>query len=434
MKIGFYGGMANNMYVFARAMADEGLDVCFIRDRGDRYPMSQPVWEDVPFTLPYDEMPRASYWHWSKWTQIENELNWEAPKWLCDPMSEPERDVDLARASCTRFIDWLFLRRYAGSSYRASVVRKMQSCDALVVCGIEGSVLANASGTPFVIVPHGGDLMVAAGLLEPKAYHVRSKIIHTFLRRQLVKAYSNAIQIGAHEPTGFSTDFFGAEEFFRKQKSCFLALPFSIRKREPPTERRQLLESVLSRLSLTVPESEFVGFVPSRVDFQWKGQDRLLWAMEKLSGEPHASRVHLIFSGWGANLEQARQFVAEQNLGARITFLNCALSKPFLYQFYKSADFVVDQFIIGTAGTSALEAMACGAPLVTWINDAIERPWGAPPVLQARTAEEILAVLQKIVSGGIDLEERGRSLQEWLDRIHNPATTMRDLISLCRSV
>ena len=41
MKIGLYGGVANNMYVFARAMAKQGLKVCFIRDRGDLYPISK---------------------------------------------------------------------------------------------------------------------------------------------------------------------------------------------------------------------------------------------------------------------------------------------------------------------------------------------------------------------------------------------------------
>ena len=47
MKIGLYGGMANNMYALAKGMAAEGADVCFIRDRSDRYPFSQPLWDDV---------------------------------------------------------------------------------------------------------------------------------------------------------------------------------------------------------------------------------------------------------------------------------------------------------------------------------------------------------------------------------------------------
>ena len=56
VKIGLYGGVANNMYVFAKALARRGADVLFIRDRADRYPFSQPCWEDAAWTLGYDEV------------------------------------------------------------------------------------------------------------------------------------------------------------------------------------------------------------------------------------------------------------------------------------------------------------------------------------------------------------------------------------------
>src|SRR2546428_2122063 len=107
----------------------------------------------------------------------------------------------------------------------------MQSCDALLVCGVEGSVLANVSGRPYIILPHGGDLMIAAGLLQPDFHRVRSRILHVMLRRQLVSAYKNSMCVGVHEPSAFSTDFYGAEGFFRQQKIYLLAVPITAPRR-----------------------------------------------------------------------------------------------------------------------------------------------------------------------------------------------------------
>ena len=86
MRIGLYGGLANNMYVFAKAMATHGLDVCFIRDRGDRFPFSQPVWEDVSCTLDHDKIAKAVHWTWEEWTAWEHQLEWQPPNWLKDPL------------------------------------------------------------------------------------------------------------------------------------------------------------------------------------------------------------------------------------------------------------------------------------------------------------------------------------------------------------
>jgi glycosyltransferase involved in cell wall biosynthesis len=430
MKIGLYGGMANNMYVFAKALASQGIEVCFIRDRGDRYPMSQPVWEDVPFSMGYDEVPRAAFWGWEKWKQREQELKWVAPNWLFDPAAESRRDLKPRPSRTGGIVDTRFAARYLSVAYRASALSCMQACDVLIVCGIEGSILANASGRPYIIVPHGGDLMIAAGLLQPKFYRVRAKLIHTMLRRQLVSAYANAVCIGVHEPTAFATHFYGAEHFFKKHKSCFVAIPFSLRERPAVDERRQRLCTVLAGLGFEAPSSAYVGFVPSRVDYEWKGHDRLLHALERLNRDDRLSRIHLIFSGWGNDFDTARRFVEDTGLHRRVTFLDCALSKPLLFQFYLNADFVVDQFIVGMTGTSALEAMACGAPLITWINGAAERPWGAPPVLQARTAGEIAAVLERLSSGDLDLDQAGKALQEWLSRLHNPATVVRSVLEI----
>lgn len=430
MRIGLYGGMANNMYVFAHSMAKHGADVCFIRDRSDRYPFSQPVWEDVAFPMKYEEVRQASWWPWSKWEEIERELQWVAPEWLYDPFSDARDDVP-PRPAPRRAgaLAKAFLRRYSAEGHRAQVLKTMQSCGALLVCGVEATVLARASGKPYVILPHGGDLMIAAGLLRPPVRRARTWLKHVLLARQLAAAYADSLCVGVHEPSAFGENFYGAERFFRRQKVYFLAIPIPIRPRRRRAERREALAKIFTRLGASVPEADYIGFVPSRVDYEWKGQDRLLHALATLKERDRGGNIHVVFSGWGEDFGRARDYVEEARIADRVTFLSHALSKPLLYSVFQSVDFVVDQFVVGMTGTSSLEAMACGAPLMMWIDPSAKREWGPPPVLQARTAEEIVTVLTRMSEHGIALDEVGSAGQQWVRRLHDPATVVRGLLA-----
>jgi glycosyltransferase involved in cell wall biosynthesis len=233
--------------------------------------------------------------------------------------------------------------------------------------------------------------------------------------------------VGAHEPTALGADFYGAEHFFRKQKKYFLAIPMRRKERLGQEARRLRLGKLLRGLHIEPPSTSYVGFVPSRVDFQWKGQDRLLEGLRALRASGKAKNIHFIFAGWGSDFERARQRVLEWGISHQVTFLPCALSKPLLFDFASSADFVVDQFVVGMTGTSALEAMACASPVMMWVNDTVERPWGQPPVIQARTARDIERKLDDISAGRLDLERIGREQQEWVCRLHDPAKVTRGL-------
>lgn len=426
MKIGLYGGIANNIYVFAKALAATGADVCFIRDRSDHYPFSQPAWEDMELRLPYADVPQATNWPWERWDALERRLGWTAPAWLYDPLGAP---ADRALPPGPRNpLDAYWLRRYLAAPHRSATLRKMRECDALLVCGTEGSILANLSGKPYVIWPHGGDMMIAAGLLQPGWRQIRQRIAHSVVHRLLVSAFTKAICIGNHEPTGISTDYYGAEHYIRRQKIAFMPIPIPVRSRLPTPERRRAMTALLQEMGLEAPTDVVIGFVPSRLDYEWKGQDRLLQALLQLQRGKQANNLYLIFSGWGVDFHNAQAFAKEQGIADRILFLDSALSKPLLFRFYLAADFVVDQFKVGMYGTSALEAMACGAPLMIWLNETYERPWGVPPVIQVQTAADIAVALEKILDGRIDLEQCGRALQAWLGRVHNPLTVVRDLL------
>jgi hypothetical protein len=429
VKIGFYGGIANNMYVFAKAFHAAGVDVCYIRDRFDRYPFSQPVWEDQPFTMHYEEVPRASRWDWVRWTQKERDVGWTPPAWLVDPMEPASAQATPVGLSDLSILDRLSTRRFLRAPHRANALSAMRDCDVLIVCGIEGSILARFSSKPYIIWPHGGDLMIAAGMLQPPVYQFRHRVVHGIMARQLRSAFGGAICVGNHEPSGISSAYLGAERYIQRLHVVFMPIPIPVRPRADATARRELLSVLLREVGLDMDPGGLTGFVPSRIDYRWKGQDRLLSAILMRKSVLRAARTRIIFSGWGEDLQHAKNFAAQNDIADITSFLDVAISKPLLFRFYDCVDFAVDQFTLGMYGTAALEAMAGGCPLMIWLNNAYERSWGTPPVLNVSTQEQIAQGLENIAGGRYDLEAAGRDLQDWMDRTHGARRVIPEVIA-----
>ena len=272
MKIGFYGGMANNMYVFAKAFHAGGVDVSFIRDRSDRYPFSQPVWEDQSFTMHYEEVPRASSWSWERWSLLERETGWTPPGWVVDPLQPSTQQGAPLDLGGLALLDQVWTRRYLRAPHRAHALQAMRECDVLMVCGIEGSILARFSGKPYIIWPHGGDLMIAAGMLQPPLRRFRQSIAHGIMARHLRAAFDGAICVGNHEPSGITSAYWGAERYIQNLRVVFMPIPIPVRPRVSAELRRERLAALLREVGMDTEVTGLTGFVPSRIDYKWKGR------------------------------------------------------------------------------------------------------------------------------------------------------------------
>lgn len=430
MKIGFFGGVANNMYVFAKSFFEFGVDVCFIRDRSDLYPFSQPLWEDIELTQGYAEVSKAAAWTWDKWNELERHEGWQPPNWIYDPRHAETGTTGGPDRKYGKILDRLTANRYLRAPSRKAVLAKMEECDALMVCGVEGTILARLSGKPFIAWPHGGDLMLAAGMFMPSVWKFRQHLVYRILSHHLRLAFREAICIGNHEPSGITTSFFGAENYVRNLNVVYMPIPIPLRPRPPIEERRKQMGVLLSRVGVNVNGKSLVGFVPSRVDYKWKGQDRLLKAVVAIQDEMRKSAACLVFAGWGDDLATAKRFSQENQIEDVVFFFDVALSKPLLFRFYQAADFVVDQFTLGMYGTAALEAMAAGCPLMTWLNQEYQRSWGTPPVMNARTPTEIEAELRAILNGQYDLDAMGADLQRWMSRTHDPKRVVSNVMAI----
>src|SRR5262249_21645487 len=140
---------------------------------------------------------------------------------------------------------------------------------------------------------------------------------------------------------------------------------------------------------------------------------------------PCADRIHVIFSGWGKDLETLRDTARY----LPVTFLPCAITKQALYDLNQAADLVIDQFTFGDYGTAAQEAMAGGTPVMIWLDweRFLTNGVSAPPLINCQTATEIAAAMDDIVAGKIDLDRLGQASQTWVERVHGSQAVLRGL-------
>ncbi|WP_434685293.1 glycosyltransferase [Pseudanabaena minima] len=426
MKIGFYGGMANNMYVFAKAFVDMGYDVCFIRDRTDKYPFSQPSWEDVSANLSYSQVAIAAQWTSEQWTDWEVQQSWQSPHWIVDP---DHRGTSIGQPQIKCWLHKILFRHLLKYQPRwQKILFLMQTCDVLLVCGIEGEILAMLSGKPFAMWIHGGDIRTAAGLHPPHAPNFRQWIYYQSQLELLRQSFRQTVFAGMQDPTGGGGHIGDAFKGLRTSRFGHLPIPLKANPRLSYQSRRQTLNELMSRLGLPIPQAEFIGFIPSRLDFYWKGHDRLLEALNRLS-KIEREKIHIIASGWGKNYEDIRESIKHNNLENQFTLLPYVVSKPILYKFFASADFVIDQFLMGSYGSSAIEAMSFSTPVMMYINSKNfeKQGWEPPPVLNANNVNEIYQILRKITTYQISLDELASSTYLWLKRNHSQEVVINQL-------
>ena len=392
-----------------------------MRDRGDSYPFSQPVWDDAPLTLPYEELANPRF-DADRWTTIERECGWRAPDWLYDPLHATET----CRTSVGGSVPIRMLaRRWQRNGPWARAFETLGQSDVAVVCGVVGALMAAASGLPYVIWPHGGDIRLAAGLGE-RPRTVRGYLRYVLIRHALRDAFVRADMVGTHDPMGIGGHVSSLDRFLRRLRFAKIAIPSEVMPRRPAPERRRALSELLERIGARMPTQPLSGFIPSRVDYYWKGHDQFLHALAR---RPKAD-IHWFVSGWGADYPKAKEFVAENRLKHCVTFLPVCFSRPSLFEFMSAVDLCVDQFHLGTYGTAAVEAMAHGTPVVMQIHDDAfkARGWEPPPILNAGNADDVVRILDLVASGNIDLEERGKAAAGWVARNHAPDQVLPDLL------
>jgi glycosyltransferase involved in cell wall biosynthesis len=118
----------------------------------------------------------------------------------------------------------------------------------------------------------------------------------------------------------------------------------------------------------------------------YKGTDVALRALAAVRDRlPGKLRILLVEKGW--DVDATRQLVRDLNLEGQVAWL-APMPLQRLRLFYGAADVVLDQFGVGILALVAVEAMACGAAVLTKLPAFVGAPFYSEPPAFAAVASE----------------------------------------------
>lgn len=179
---------------------------------------------------------------------------------------------------------------------------------------------------------------------------------------------------------------------------------------------------------------DFFVLMSARIDDHWKGSQIALEGFARFAADHPGAR--LVTLRWGAEEASLDERLRALGIADRVLILPC-VGKRRLVRLLRSADVLIEQFVLGYYGGSALEALACGTPVVMRLE--AEQYAGllkgdTPPVLQAATAPEVADRLRELAASTAlagDVRERSR---DWFLRNHAASTWMGPYTQLLRHV
>jgi glycosyltransferase involved in cell wall biosynthesis len=173
--------------------------------------------------------------------------------------------------------------------------------------------------------------------------------------------------------------------------------------------------------------------VTARIDSGVKGYgvDFLDQAEQIIKQRPS---VRFILLGWGSDIQILREGISLRSLNQQILILP-TVGKIKLIDYYRSCDIVLDQMVYGYYGATALEAAACGKPVVMKLRSGHYEPlyYGdVAPITQVEGMKDISTVLIDLIDNPDQVVTKGHAMREWLVRNHGQEKTTKLLVSLLR--
>lgn len=173
----------------------------------------------------------------------------------------------------------------------------------------------------------------------------------------------------------------------------------------------------------TRPPDEPTLYSPTRHDWvdrdgSWsKGNDVFFRAAAAVA-KRHAFR--LVLAEWGRDLDASRALLKELEIAHLVQWVS-PLRKRNLWTRYLRSHVVVDQFVVPAIGGIAFEAMALGRRVITALDlEQAKQFFGeAPPVLAARTVEELAEALELALADPADTAGRGAAGRAWVAAYHS---------------
>ncbi len=404
MRVNFIGNTCNNHYVLARYLRELGVDA----------------------HLYYNGKAALQCWPQSE----DPELEQEPAPWV-HTYRHPEKP-------------FLPLNVVA-----PALLRELADCDLLHVHG-EGLLLAVKTGRPFIWHPFGSDFFhlpfydswLFINKFGRKILDLRNLLAPLFFRKAMAQAA--AIVLGVYNRL-WIPGYRLLHRLHLEDRIVHLHLGINTRRFSPPKAgaRSRLRAQMLPEAR----ENDLVIFHPTRQAFtssytdSKKGNDRLYRALARLQAQGQAFYLVLVAQGY-PDEAPARDLISSLGIGDSVKWIH-HLPRHQLVDWYALADLTADHFVAGALGSIPLESMACGTPVLTFMqtesnSDYFYPPTALfpelPPVINASSEEEIFRALDHYARNREELGELGLQGRTWVEQNAAGEVVARRYLGLYESI
>lgn len=380
-RFAFVGNMANINYVRASPLRRRGVAVDLFLSPTDNFIFAQPAWEDFDGEItelgnnPTETLARATLPPWVY--RLGLDANW--PSTVAQNAPKP--------ATPERILVW---PEYMGF---LPTLTELSKYDSLLVS--QYPHFGFLSGRPYLFGQIGGEIWFEAA---------RNDAIGIMVRRSIENAYavlvSNPITL-AHARR------------YNLRNVLYVPLPLDEQTYCPGDSRE-----IRAEWQRNIGGSFFV-LTSMRIDRHWKGAQHALEGFARFAAQ--APEARLVVLGWGDDLESAKARLSELGIADRVAFLP-TVGKKRLVRYLQAADVVIEQFVLGYYGTSGLEAMACGTPVIMRLEreqyDSLIDA-GAPPILHAENGQEVEQQLYRLYTNSELARDTGQRTRDWFLAAHS---------------
>lgn len=377
-----YGNMANSMYTRATVLRQKGINCDVVLHPQDNFIMSHPFWEEFDGDL---QVESRDYYELVDTKAI-------SPSTIGDiyqyrdigrmPSYQECSDLGISEQDYERFNP--FMLNY--ETYRH-------------LDGLSASICAHSlyfgylTSAPYAGVSLGGDLWFEASRSDEFGYLQRA-------------GFSNANYILASDPLtiascrryGFKNAIYIPhyldQEFYSPGEST----------------QRQAIEEKYG--------GDFHIFSTGRLDVSTKGSNIAADAIVRFLTQHENAR--LMQFAWGNDLNIMKEWFKSEGVANQIVWLPLS-GKKRLVEYLRMANCFIGQFVLGAYGHADLEAMACGVPVIGYIEPTsydILCPTGTPPIINTKAADGVYDGLGRLIENPDYANELGANLRNWFEANH----------------
>lgn len=188
-------------------------------------------------------------------------------------------------------------------------------------------------------------------------------------------------------------------------------------------------------------DSDFIVFHPSRQHWEkqrhpdWeKGNDIFIRGFARFVSEVN-SKAAAIFVEWGKSVSDSMKLLEELGIADKILWIPPQPNRRMV-RYIHATDLLADQFYLGAFGSTMPKALACGKPVMLYLNFDIHK-WcfdEMPPVINARTEQEVFEELTKAYTNKEWVSKIAEEGKSWYRRYHSNEVVLNRLLSVYKAV